>query len=123
MKTLRGMRNDRGVVFLELCASLGIFLFLLLFVSNVGLGFREWNLISFAAREGARYGAVTGNEHKAGERAAALIKSNKELDQNKALSDSYTISCWKSSGLMYVTIQWKGRGLHLESTKCFRISN
>jgi len=119
---MKPLKNEKGTIFMELCVSLAVISVILLFVAQVGLGFREWNLISFAAREGARYGAETQSQYKARERAESLIKSNKNINQNASLGNQYSITSKQDNGLMYVTITWHGRGLNIESTKCFRLA-
>jgi Flp pilus assembly protein TadG len=121
-KKLRSLNNEKGVIFMEMCIVLPVLLVLLVFIANVGMGFREWNLISFAAREGARYGAQTSSTYDATARAESLIKSNKDMSQNAPLGNKYLISSQIDSGLMYVTINWKGGGMNIESEKCFRLA-
>lgn len=117
------LTNQRGTIFMELCVSLAVLSLLLLFIANVGLAFNEWNLVSFAAREGARYGAITHNEINAERRAESLIKSNKNISQNKSLSNKYTISAKKENKTMTVVIYWQGRGLDVKSSKTFRLGS
>lgn len=93
---------------MELCVVLPIILMILLFISQIGLLFNEWNVISFAAREGARYGAITHSEANAISRSESLIKSNKGMSQNESLNrQKYTITAKKESGNMTVTINYK----------------
>jgi Flp pilus assembly protein TadG len=104
----KNILNQRGVIFMELCVVLPIILMILLFISQIGLLFNEWNVISFAAREGARYGAITHSEANAISRSESLIKSNKGMSQNESLNrQKYTITAKKESGNMTVTINYK----------------
>jgi Flp pilus assembly protein TadG len=104
----KNILNQRGAIFMELCVVLPIILMILLFISQIGLLFNEWNVISFAAREGARYGAITHSEANAISRSESLIKSNKGMSQNESLNrQKYTITAKKESGNMTVTINYK----------------
>lgn len=117
---------------MELCISLPIILALLLFIAQIGMAFNEWNVISFAAREGARYGAETKSTSNAQSRAISLIKANKNMSSGEALSNRYTISAATQNNCMNVTIKWNGnvkdsdwiaRGINLEASKTFRLGN
>jgi Flp pilus assembly protein TadG len=104
----KNILNQRGAIFMELCVVLPIILMILLFISQIGLLLNEWNVISFAAREGARYGAITHSEANAISRSESLIKSNKGLEQDEFLNkQKYTIIAKKESGNMTVTINYK----------------
>jgi Flp pilus assembly protein TadG len=116
--------KNRGTIFMELCVSLAVLSIILLFIANAGLAFNEWNVISFAAREGARYGAITHSEANAISRSESLIKSNKGMSQNESLNrQKYTITAKREYGNMTVTIQWRGGGFSLRSTKTFRLGS
>jgi Flp pilus assembly protein TadG len=120
----KNILNQRGAIFMELCVVLPIILMILLFISQIGLLFNEWNVISFAAREGARYGAITHSEANAISRSESLIKSNKGMSQNESLNrQKYTITAKKEYGNMTVTIQWRGGGFSLRSAKTFRLGS
>lgn len=116
--------NQRGTIFLELCVSLAVLSLLMLFIANAGLAFNEWNVISFASREGARYGAMTHSETNAINRAESLIKSNKNMSQNTPLDrQKYKITANTRNGNMTLTIQWQGGGLNFTSSKTFRLGS
>lgn len=120
--------NQAGAVLLEMCLSLFILTMILLGIVQIGITFAEWNLISFAAREGARYGAETNSTVNAMERAESLIKSNKGMEEFDELDPTiYTISAYSSAGSrnLTVSILWESDlfGFDIESTKTFKIAS
>lgn len=102
------LKNERGSIFMELAISMPILLMLLTFIVTVGLSFNEWNVISFAAREGARYGAMTHSESNAITRTESIIKSTKGIAPGTSLSNKYTITASQQGNLLTVEIEHQG---------------
>ena len=81
LMTRRRQDNQKGATLVEAAMILPLLLFMVVSILELGVAFKDWLTTDFAAKEGARVGAVAGNDIDADcDLVQAIVKGYSAVD-------------------------------------------